>query len=119
MYENLPIFRKAMQLNVTIEEAVRGFSRYHKYSIGMELRQKARAVIYAIYKVYFATDKEQALGALRDCAEELKIIIYLAQELKALRDFKQFELVSQMARELARQSQGWLRSQSSHPSRQG
>jgi len=36
MYENLPIFKKALELNVYVEEAVRHFSRYHKY--GIELR---------------------------------------------------------------------------------
>lgn len=111
MYENLPIFKKALELNTYIEEAVRNFSRYNKYAIGSELRQKAREVLYAIYKIYFAEEKKRALVALRDRVEELKITIYLAKELKALRDFKQFELLSHLAVELARQAQGWLQSQ--------
>jgi hypothetical protein len=113
MYENLPIFKKALEINLYIEEAVRGFSRYHKYGIGSELREKAREFIYAITSVYYANNKRESLIRLRDVSEELKVVIYLAKEFKALRDFRQFEILSKLARELARQSQGWLGSQSS------
>ena len=41
--------------------------------------------------------------------------IYLAKELKALRDFKQFEILSKLVRELAKQAQCWLNSQNHYP----
>lgn len=37
-YKNLPIWRDAMRLAVEMEVAVRGFPRYHKYTLGTELR---------------------------------------------------------------------------------
>jgi len=118
MYENLPIFKKALELNVYVEEAVQNFSRYNKYAMGAELREKSRAVLYAIYQNYFSINKSESLMLLRNSIEELKISIYLANELKVLRDFKQFELLSKMARELAKQAQGWLNSQN-HTSSKG
>ena len=111
MYENLPIFKKALELNVYVEQCVKNFSRYDKYAMGTELREKSRAVIYAIYRNYFSVNKKASLLVLRDSIEELKITIYLANELNVLRDIKQFSLLSQMARELAKQAQGWLNSQ--------
>ncbi len=33
-YENLPIYRSAMNLIVYIETIVRGFEKYHKYTFG-------------------------------------------------------------------------------------
>jgi len=36
-YEHLPIYKKAMDLAVYLEKIVRGFSRYHKYTLGSEL----------------------------------------------------------------------------------
>ncbi len=33
-YENLPIYKKSLELAVYIENVVRNFSRYHKYTIG-------------------------------------------------------------------------------------
>ena len=118
MYENLPIFKKAVELNVYVEKAVQNFSRYNKYAIGTELRAKSREVLYAIYKNYFSKDKITSLHYLRDSIEELKITIYLANELKVFRDFKQVELLSQMARELAKQAQGWLNSQNRTPNKE-
>ena len=54
MYENLPIFKKSLELNVYIETIVKGFSRYDKYGIGAELRKKCREILYNIYKIYFS-----------------------------------------------------------------
>ena len=41
-YEHLPIFNRAFQLNVYLDQSVRNFSRYHKYAIGAQMRQAAR-----------------------------------------------------------------------------
>jgi hypothetical protein len=41
-YENLPIFRSAMNLAVYIETIVKSFEKYHKYTIGENLRQIER-----------------------------------------------------------------------------
>jgi hypothetical protein len=37
-YDHLPIYRTAFDLAVQIEQIVRYFSRYHKYTLGVELR---------------------------------------------------------------------------------
>ena len=49
-YEHLPIFKKAMDMSVYIEETVRNFSRYHKYGIGGELRDLSRQIIRLIIR---------------------------------------------------------------------
>ncbi len=41
-YEHLPIYRAAFDLAVHIEKIVHNFSRYHKYTLGTELRNKSR-----------------------------------------------------------------------------
>ena len=37
-YEHLPIYKAALDAAVHFEQVVAGFSRYHKYSLGTELR---------------------------------------------------------------------------------
>jgi hypothetical protein len=37
-YEYLPIYKKALDLAVFLEQSVKSFSRYHKYTIGGDLR---------------------------------------------------------------------------------
>jgi hypothetical protein len=44
-YEHLPIFKKAYDLALYLEKIVRDFSRYHKYSVGAELRALSREVM--------------------------------------------------------------------------
>ena len=39
-YEHLPIYRAAFDLAVHVEKIVRSFGRYHKYSLGTELRER-------------------------------------------------------------------------------
>ncbi len=39
--ENLPIWRILQQILLQVELVGKGFSRYHKYSIGAELRKSA------------------------------------------------------------------------------
>ena len=47
-YEHLPIYLEAYDLTVHIEKIVRNFSRYHKYTLGADLRNKTRAVLEKI-----------------------------------------------------------------------
>ena len=37
---NLPIWRDAVALLVSVEQAVRHFPQYHKYTLGAEIRSK-------------------------------------------------------------------------------
>ncbi len=43
-YEHLPIYKKAMDIAVYLENLVRGFSRYRKYTLGAELRQLSHEI---------------------------------------------------------------------------
>jgi hypothetical protein len=50
-YEHLPIFRAAYDLTVHIEKIVRNFSRYHKYTLGTDLRNKSRGILEKIINI--------------------------------------------------------------------
>ena len=47
-YEHLPIHKKAMDLAVYLKRIVRSCSRYHKYTLGSELRAKSREIVGVI-----------------------------------------------------------------------
>ena len=44
-YEHLPIYKKALEVAVCFEKIVRNFSRYHKYTLGSELRTASRDIV--------------------------------------------------------------------------
>ena len=56
-YEHLPIFRAAFDLAVHFEKIVRNFSRYHKYSLGTELRDQSRSLLTTIIDANNAREK--------------------------------------------------------------
>lgn len=64
-YEHLPIFKRAYELTLYLEELVRGFSRYHKYGLGQELRDGARGVLLCIVRINDRWDKIPGLDELR------------------------------------------------------
>ena len=43
--EHLPIYKAAYDLCLYLEQVVHGFSRYHKYSLGADLRDGARRTL--------------------------------------------------------------------------
>jgi 23S rRNA-intervening sequence protein len=110
-YENLPIYKKSVDLALCIEQAVRGFPRYHKYAIGADMRHLARTIAALIIKANSQRDKTASLTELRDRCEEMKFLITLGKEIKAFTGFKQFQAAAGFAVDLSRQSEGWLGSQ--------
>jgi len=47
-YEHLPIYRKAFDLSIYLENTVRNFSMYHKYALGSDLRNISRKIVRLI-----------------------------------------------------------------------
>ena len=111
-YEHLPIYKAAMELVVFIENAVKVFSRYHKYSIGERLRQSSWEVITLIVKANNTPIKARKplLVALRDKIEEVNIALNVAKELRAFANHNSYRQASRMAIDISRQSEGWLKS---------
>jgi len=107
-YDNLPIYKSALDLVVYIETIVKGFERYHKYTIGEDLRNYSKELLFMIQRANMSSQREAELLKLRDKAEEVKMLIRVAQELKIFKSFKQFEYCSKMSFEVCRQSQAWL-----------
>ena len=63
-YEHLPIYKKAMTLAIYLQDAVRQFSRYDKYTIGSDLRDLSRKIIFLIIRANSVFEKEPDLREL-------------------------------------------------------
>ena len=109
-YEHLPIYKKAFDMTIYIENAVRGFSRYHKYTLGEDLRDLSRSVVRLVIRANSEKDRLSTLRHLRDTIEELKVVIRVCKEVKALKDFNTFKYLIEEAISLSRQSEGWIKS---------
>ena len=111
-YEHLPIFRKATELTVYLENAVRGFSRYQKYSIGERLRQTSWDLLMLIVRANNEDIDERfdLLSALREKGQEMRITLDIANELGAFPKKNAYPYSARLAVEINRQSEGWLKS---------
>ena len=109
--ENLPIYKSALDLAVYVEQIVRKFEKYHKYTLGVDLREKSKVLLFAISRANLAQDKVPYLQILRDSCEEMKMLIQLSRELRAFHSFKQFEQSSFLTVSVCKQAQAWLQAQ--------
>lgn len=71
--EHLPIYKRSYDLCLYVEQVVRNFSRYHKYSLGSDLRDGARRVLKLVVRANSRRDKAAVLLAVREELEELKL----------------------------------------------
>jgi 23S rRNA-intervening sequence protein len=109
-YKDLPLWRDAMRLAVEMEIAVRHFPRYHKYTLGTELRQAAHHICQDVaHAAQWALPRLQTLQRLVERIEALKISVQLAKELRAFTNFAQFQRIVELAVSVGRQSGGWLK----------
>jgi hypothetical protein len=114
-YEHLPIYRDALNLAIHFEKIVAGFSRYHKYTLGTELRNASRKAVTLIIQANNQSDKQQALRVLRDHLEELLLLVRIAKEAQAFKSFNAYSFVVELTAKVCRQNEGWLKNQSQSP----
>ncbi len=109
-YEHLPIYRDALDLAIHLEIVVAGFSRYHKYTLGSEMRNASRGIVAQVIRTNNEPEKESPLRELRDQLEQLLVLIRIAKEVKAFKSFAAYQVVVEKTAKVSRQNEGWLKS---------
>jgi hypothetical protein len=111
-----PIVKTAERLMLEIEQAVRGFARFHKYAIGAELRELATKAATLAHRAW--RDQERVtkwVTKLRWQVDKLKLSMQIGQRLQAFAGLRQFEAIMRVAIDLGRQAGGWHRELMKHP----
>jgi len=108
-YDHLPIYRTAFDLAVHIEKIVRHFSRYHKYSLGTELRENSRRILERIIEANNSQNRESILLQLREDLEKFKVLVRLCHQSGGFSSTRSYLYVSEQVVNLAKQNEGWLR----------
>jgi hypothetical protein len=109
-YEHLPIYRKAFDLSVYLENIARNFSRYHKYTLGSDLRNLSRKIVRLIICANSERDKIATLEKIRVTVEELKVTARIRKEVKAFKNFNSFQYMMRESISIGKQCEGWIRS---------
>ena len=109
-YEHLPIFREAYNLTVHIEKIVRNFSRYHKYTLGKDLRDKSREILEQIVAANNAAeDRATRLLELRQELESFKVLVRLCHDSGAFTSTRSYLHVAERITNIAKQNEGWFK----------
>ena len=99
-----------METGLFLQNVVRKFSRYNKYSIGSDLRGISRQIILLIVRANStANGRTEVLRELVENCELLKTMLVFAKEAQAFDNFNSFQKLSKMAVLLGKQSEGWLK----------
>jgi hypothetical protein len=108
-----PIARVAERLLLEIEQAVRAFPRYHRYTVGAELRTEAMALAVLTHRAW--RDRANQVAHVRQLVwaiDAFKLRLQLASQVRAFASFAQFEQIYRTTRELGQQAGGWRKQQS-------
>src|SRR2546430_5433642 len=89
--EHLPIYKSTYDLCLYLEGVVHNFSRYHKYTLGADLRDGARRALKLVVRANARRDKAPVLLQLREELEELKVVLRLGHDVKAFPNFNSLE----------------------------
>jgi hypothetical protein len=107
-FEAPPIVKLAETVLVEIEQAVSVFPRFHKYSIGEELREDARKVARLAHRAWRdQKHKGDWINRLVYAVDDLKLSLQVSQRIKAFRSFAQFEPIARNVSNLGQQCGGW------------
>ena len=100
----LPIWRDASALLLETEQVVRHFPRYHKYTLGSEMRRQPMTLCQLMSRAW--RDKANAskhLHQLVAMVDDFKIQCQLAKELHVFRNFAEFERLAVLSVQLGKQ----------------
>jgi len=105
--KQLPIWRDANRLLLEVEQAVRHFPKYHKYTLGTEMRQQAMKICQLVSRAWRnKADAPQALPRLVQAVDDLKIQLQLGKELHVFQNFAEFERLVELTVQVGKQSGG-------------
>jgi hypothetical protein len=115
-----PIYRDCRRLLLHTEACVQRFSRYHKYTVGADLRQQAMALMRGVHvAVYDKTNQSRHVHALVWRVDDYKLTLQLAVDVGAFvhgktgqqkistPGFAAFETAALLAAQIGKQCGGW------------
>jgi hypothetical protein len=104
------IVKDAQRARVALEQAFTRMARRHKYTVGVDVRVAAKAVVVAALSAW--RDRENRLaraGELCAAVDLLKLELQLGKDVDAFGAWREFEAIVRLVDSVGRQSGGWLR----------
>jgi len=113
-YDNYPIYYEALKLTTYFDDVVCHFAKRHKYNAGNKLLNASLDVLsLVVLAIKRKSERKDCLSKAIDKLEIIKAILHHCKEVKAFNSFHSFEVSVKKVIEVAKQCEGWLKSQNS------
>lgn len=113
-HEAPDIVKLAERVMLEIEQAVKGFARYHKYTSGTDLRRSAAQVATLANRAWRDMPRRSEwVGRLVFAVDDLKMLMQLSKQVSAFKSFAQFETLIRLVSDLGKRCGGWHKQQRS------
>ena len=109
LYENLPVYKAALDLFKYFDQVVRRFDRYHKYTLGKKLRDLSVEILAAVSRANTKTNRVECLQNAIDLLGELRIMVHACNEVKAFNNMQSAGHATRLIVSISKQCEGWLR----------
>jgi len=106
-YDNLNIYKTSLDISVYFEKIVFNFDRSHKYSIGNDLKNKARQISLQVIRANTSKTKLNEIEEILILIEELKFLIRLCKEINGFKNKNSYLYSSKLLTTLENQATTW------------
>ena len=110
IYYNLPIYKVAYNLLLSIARTMPDMPRDCRYGIGQDLRRKVMDIIIGIYNANRVTEKVSIIRCMREALLESQVYARIMGDLHYISDGRHSEWMEMMV-SLSKQMSAWEKSQ--------
>lgn len=110
IYTNLPIYKAAYGLMLSVSKIMPLLPRDSRYSLGQDCRRKIMDIIVLIYRANRMRHKVRTISTMRETLLEVQVYIRLMCDLRHISERKYVELAEQTA-SMSKQMAAWEKSE--------
>jgi hypothetical protein len=107
-YDNLPAYKSSFDLCIYFEKITKNFDRYHKYTIGADLKNKSRQIALQIIRANVSKIKAIEIKETIILIEELKLLVRLCKNINGFYNKNSYAFASKLITQLELQANNWL-----------
>jgi hypothetical protein len=108
-YENLHIYKSALDLTVYFNTIVLHFNKHYKYTVGADLCNLSRKILILIARANTKQERQSRLKEAIEILDELKIVLHVCKEVKAFNSMKSFGVAIEKVVSVVSQCEGWIK----------
>lgn len=110
IYTNLPIYKAAYGLMLSVNKIMPLIPRDTRYSLGQDCRRKIMDIIVLIYRANRTRQKAKVISMMRETLLEVQVYIRLMCDLRHISEKKYVELAEQTS-SMSKQMAAWEKSE--------